>query len=126
MASILPSLNREDRALVACYRSLYAPRTGGRRTVTIGLLAALGGVAAWPLPARAQQPEPMRRIGVLTNLAAEDPEGRARTEALLTPRRFYKDYQNWVGTRAERCKSISLGVRMMRILRKHRQTNYSH
>jgi len=83
MASILPSLNREDRALVACYRSLYAPRTGGRRTVTIGLLAALGGVAAWPLPARAQQPEPMRRIGVLTNLAAEDPEGRARTEALL-------------------------------------------
>src|SRR6516164_7738313 len=29
MASILPSLNREDRALVAWYLSLYAPRAGG-------------------------------------------------------------------------------------------------
>ena len=37
--------------------------------------------AAWPLVAQAQQPEQVRRIGVLINLAAEDPEGRARLSA---------------------------------------------
>jgi hypothetical protein len=38
-------------------------------------IALLGGSAvAWPLSARAQQPEPMRRIGVLMNRAADDPE----------------------------------------------------
>jgi putative ABC transport system substrate-binding protein len=40
----------------------------------------LGG-AAWPLAADAQQPNEMRRIGVLSNRAAEDPEMRARLEA---------------------------------------------
>jgi putative tryptophan/tyrosine transport system substrate-binding protein len=35
----------------------------------------VGGTAAWPLVARAQQTERMRRIGVLMSLAADDPEG---------------------------------------------------
>ena len=43
----------------------------------------LGGAAAWPLAARAQQPEQMRRIGVLTNLVADDPEAQARVGAFL-------------------------------------------
>jgi len=36
---------------------------------------------AWPLAARAQQPERMRRIGVLMNRAASDAEGQARLAA---------------------------------------------
>jgi ABC-type uncharacterized transport system substrate-binding protein len=44
-------------------------------------IAALGGTAAWPLVARAQQSERMRRIGVLMGLASDDPEGQARLAA---------------------------------------------
>ena len=46
-------------------------------------IAGLGSAAAWPLAARAQQGERMRRIGVLMNLAADDPEGVARIGAFL-------------------------------------------
>jgi ABC-type uncharacterized transport system substrate-binding protein len=42
-----------------------------------------GAVAAWPLAARAQQPERMRRIGVLMSLAADDSEGQARITAFV-------------------------------------------
>jgi putative tryptophan/tyrosine transport system substrate-binding protein len=37
-----------------------------------------GAAAAWPLAARAQQPDGMRRIGMLLSLAEDDPEIRAR------------------------------------------------
>ncbi len=42
-------------------------------------IAALGGTAfAWPLAARGQQADRMRRVGVLESRAADDPEGKAR------------------------------------------------
>ena len=46
-------------------------------------IAALGGAAAWPLPLPAQQPERMRRIGVLMDSTADDPEGQSRLAAFL-------------------------------------------
>src|SRR5262245_22845925 len=44
-------------------------------------IALLGGAAAIPLAARAQQSERLRRIGVLMNLDENDPETRARLAA---------------------------------------------
>jgi putative ABC transport system substrate-binding protein len=42
-----------------------------------------GATVAWPLAARAQQPERMRRIGVLLPAAADNPEYQARVGAFL-------------------------------------------
>jgi putative tryptophan/tyrosine transport system substrate-binding protein len=53
-----------------------------KRREFIGLVGG-GAAAAWPIAAHTQQGERMRRIGVLTGVAADDPEGQARIAAFL-------------------------------------------
>jgi putative tryptophan/tyrosine transport system substrate-binding protein len=45
-------------------------------------ITLLGGAAVWPLGARAQQPERVRRIGVLVSLTEDDPDTKARLAGL--------------------------------------------
>jgi putative ABC transport system substrate-binding protein len=65
-----------------------------RRREFIGLL---GGATAWPLVARAQQPDRMRRIGVLMTIAADDLEAQAR----LTTFRAHLEQLGWTDRRTQ-------------------------
>ncbi|MGB7887943.1 MAG: ABC transporter substrate binding protein [Xanthobacteraceae bacterium] len=80
------------------------------------LIAALGGAAvAWPLVARAQQPERVRRIGVLSGLAANDPDTPALKAAFLqglqqlgwTDGRNVQIEYRWAGGDADRIRKYA-------------------
>ena len=68
-------------------------------------ITLLGGAAAWPLASRAQQPERLRRIGVLTNRAVDNPEGQDRLAA------FHQGLQQ-LTVASEPCKGSVFTVRV--------------
>ena len=75
----------------------------------------LGGVAAWPLAARGQQPERMRKIGVIQGVEASNPEAQLRAKAFqqrllelgwTEGRNVRIDYR-WAGSNADRIRSYA-------------------
>jgi putative tryptophan/tyrosine transport system substrate-binding protein len=85
----------------------------GNRRKFIALLG--GAVAAWPLAARAQQGEQLRRIAVFMDLAEGDPEGQARVAALKrglqdlgwTEGRNLRIESRWAAGEAARMKPLA-------------------
>jgi hypothetical protein len=82
-------------------------------------ITLLGGAAvAWPLAARAQQPERMRRIGVLNNIAADDPDAPVRVAALAqglqelgwTIGRSLRIEYRWSAGDADRIRRYAAGI----------------
>ena len=78
-------------------------------------IATLAGAASWPLAARAQQGERMRRIGVLMGLDENDPLAKARlsafTQALAglgwTDGRNVRMDLRWYGADANRIRAFA-------------------
>jgi putative ABC transport system substrate-binding protein len=73
-------------------------------------IATLGGAAAWPLVASAQQSESMRRVAALMTLTPDDPESQMRSAAFVqgmqqlgwnVGRNLRIDYR-WTGGMADR------------------------
>jgi putative ABC transport system substrate-binding protein len=81
-------------------------------------ITLLGGAATWPLAARAQQGDRVRRVGVLVPQAESDPEGQARVAAFRDELRklgwsvggnLQIDYR-WAVTNEERGRSAAAEI----------------
>ena len=91
-------------------------------------ITLLGGAAAWPLAAHAQQGERVRRIGVLAGLSMDDPEGKARYAAFqqalgelgwTVGRNVQIDYR-WVASSADRLQIAAELVALAPAVASHR------
>ena len=85
-------------------------------------ITLLGGAtaASWPLVARAQQQDRMRRIGVLSNLPENDPQMKARLSAFLQG----LEKRGWSQGRNVQIRDGL--VQPLQINCKHTQKNWSH
>ena len=78
-------------------------------------ITLLGGAAAWPIAARAQQGDRVRRIGALMSLDENDPEAKRRysafTQALAdlgwTDGRNVRTDLRWAGTDINRIRALA-------------------